>query len=193
MSGPVETWTVAIQGEDASSRLTAHTTHPEWTPTDEEWATIREISMEKGVTFTVRDGRASGAERESQGASVTIVTSRDEVGAPLFYREVNLPFIDAIRDSTKIRWRFGSIASKEPPPAVLEKLPVCGNCHSFSADGSVLGMDVDYANDKGSYIITQVTEDVFLERQSIITWADYRREEGSQTFGLLSQVSPDGR
>jgi tetratricopeptide (TPR) repeat protein len=32
-----------------------------------------------------------------------------------------------------------------------------------------------------------------LEPSKIITWSDYRREDGEATFGLLSQVSPDGR
>ena len=92
--------------------------------------------------------RQAPAEALSVGR-VTIRTSSDEVGAPLFYREVNLPFADAVRDPSTIRWRFGAVSSVEPPPVVLEKLPVCGNCHSFSTDGAVLGMDIDYANDKG--------------------------------------------
>jgi len=134
-----------------------------------------------------------GGGPRSPGATITISTSADKVGASLFYREVNLPFIEAVKDPTKICWRFGSISSAEPPPVVLEKLPVCGNCHSFSADGSVLGLDVDYANDKGSYAITPVSPEIYLDRESIITWSDYRREDGDLTFGLLSQVSPDGR
>ena len=32
-----------------------------------------------------------------------------------------------------------------------------------------------------------------LATSDIITWDDYRREDGQQTFGLLSQISPDGR
>ena len=32
-----------------------------------------------------------------------------------------------------------------------------------------------------------------LASSDIITWDDYRKEDGEQTFGLLSQVSPDGQ
>jgi len=28
------------------------------------------------------------------------------------------------------------------PPIVLQNLPVCGNCHSFADNGSLLGLDV---------------------------------------------------
>ena len=68
----------------------------------------------------------------------------------MFYREVPLPFIKAVQDPARIRWRFGSIDFRGRPPIVLENLPVCGNCHSFSDDGGVLGIDVDYGNDKGA-------------------------------------------
>ncbi|MDH7502653.1 MAG: hypothetical protein QHJ82_08080, partial [Verrucomicrobiota bacterium] len=113
--------------------------------------------------------------------------------SPFFYREVNLPFKDAVKDPSKIRWRFGSIDSGKPPPIVLENLPVCGNCHSFTRDGQFLAMDVDYANSKASYIITRTAPEMRLATSDIITWNDYRREDGRQTFGLLSQISPDGR
>ena len=32
-----------------------------------------------------------------------------------------------------------------------------------------------------------------LATSDIITWNDYRKEDGQQTFGLLSHISPDGR
>lgn len=54
-------------------------------------------------------------------------------------------------------------------------------------------MDVDYANDKGSYIIAPLKDTVNLTLDKIITWGDYKREDGTQTYGLLSQISPDGR
>jgi len=111
----------------------------------------------------------------------------------LFYREVNLPFLEAVKDPSKIRWRFGSIASPDPPPVVLEGLPVCGNCHSFSRDGGVLGMDIDYANNKGSYVITPTARQMTLATSDVITWDSFRREDKELTYGFLSQVSPDGR
>jgi len=68
--------------------------------------------------------------------------------ATLFYREVNLPFHEAVKDASRLRWRFGGIDSLEPPAAVLQNLPVCGNCHSFDRQARFLAMDVDYATAK---------------------------------------------
>ncbi len=84
-------------------------------------------------------------------ARVHIRTSKDAVGDSLFYREVPLPFLTAVQDPSRIRWRFGTIDMEAGPPIVLQNLPVCGNCHSFADNGSVLGLDVDYGNDKGAY------------------------------------------
>jgi len=164
----------------------------QWTPESDQWELIKKRSQEKQAMVTIL-----GVNRWSRGkilsaGRISIKTSKDPVGAPLFYREVNLPFIDAVKDPSHIRWRFGAISSPKQPPIVLEKLPVCGNCHSFSADGDILAMDVDYANNKGSYVITQIAEQMLLATSDIITWSDYRKEDGQQTFGLLSQVSPDG-
>ena len=119
--------------------------------------------------------------------------SRETVDYPLFYREVNLPFAEAVKDPSKIRWRFGALDRGTLPPVVLENLPVCGNCHSFDRKGEFLAMDVDYANSKAAYVITRTAPEMRLATSDIITWDDYRREDGQQTFGLLSQISPDGR
>jgi Flp pilus assembly protein TadD/dipeptidyl aminopeptidase/acylaminoacyl peptidase len=126
-------------------------------------------------------------------ATVRIRTSTDPVGDSIFYREVPLPFITAVQDPARIRWRYGAVDSETAPPVVLEDLPVCGNCHSFSGSGSVLGLDVDYGNDKGAYAILPVSRDMVLSDEKIITWSDYKKGDGETTFGLLSQVSPDGR
>ena len=191
-AGPVASWSITVGDRDERSKVTARTTELEWTPSPEQWRAIRKLSRGKATKVTVRGVAKNGDQSSQSETSIVITTSQDEVGASLFYREVNLPFIDAVKDPTHIRWRFGSIASEEPPPIVLEKLPVCGNCHSFSSDGSVFGMDVDYANDKGSYVVTEVVEEILLERENIITWSDFARDDGELTFGLLSQVSPDG-
>ncbi len=188
-----DTWLVSIEFSDGKPPMNFLSDTTQWTPSREQWETIKARSLERDAKVSIVGVAQSAPERVLSAAVVTISTSRDEVGAPLFYREVNLPFIEAVRDPSKIRWRFGTVSSPQRPPIVLEGLPVCGNCHSFSGDGTVLGMDVDYANDKGSYVITPVAEEILLARSKIITWSQYKREDKEQTFGLLSQVSPNGK
>ena len=204
-----DTWLITIKFQDADTPQDAYRRHasnrpdqgrmnclvrePRWTPKPAQWEVIKKHSLEKQAIVTVLGVNRLSPRKILSAGQISIKTSKEPVGAPLFYREVNLPFIDAVKDPSQIRWRFGAISSPKQPSIVLEKLPVCGNCHSFSADGKVLAMDVDYANSKGSYVITRTAEQMLLATSDIITWNDYRKEDEEQTFGLLSQISPDGR
>lgn len=187
-----DAWVVAVgAGKDLVQSEALR--KPQWTPPERRWQEIKRSFLEKDAPVVVTGMMIDRPQQVRSSGSITIRISKDEVGAPIFYREVNLPFSEAVKDSTLIRWRMGGVSSNTQPPVVLEDLPVCGNCHSFSADGKVMGMDVDYANDKGSYAIVPVKEQVVLGDGDIITWADFRRDDKERTFGLLSQVSPDGR
>ncbi len=190
----VDGWLVTFRFQDEKGVMSFGSRAMEWTPSDEQWQVIQRRSVERPVQVAVQGLNQTDPDRILSEASISVSTSQDEVGAPIFFREVNLPFRTAVKDpAAHIRWRFGDISSREPPRIVLEKLPVCGNCHSFSADGSTLAMEVDSGNDKGAYAIAPVEEQIVLEPSKIITWSDYRREDGQKTFGLLCQASPDGR
>jgi tetratricopeptide (TPR) repeat protein len=184
-------WQVLLRFEGADEVLRFLTVEPRWRPASAEWIEIKQRSTAHTAHMAVVGVDASG--HAASAATVRFRTSTDPVGDSIFYREVPLPFIDAVQDPSRIRWRFGSIDSETAPPIVLENLPVCGNCHSFSGDGGVLGLDVDYGNDKGGYAILPVSPQMLLNDEKIITWSDYQRDDGEATFGLLSQVSPDGR
>ena len=164
-----------------------------WTPRAEVWTAIKKASAERFATVTILGFVAATPGRALSGGAVRVMTSWDSVGAPIFYREVPLPFLYAVKNPEAIHWRLGDVASPEPPPSLLTNMNVCGNCHSFTPDGRTLAMDVDYGNDKGSYVITPINRETVLDRSKIISWSDYRREDNEPTFGLLSQISPDGR
>jgi len=189
-----DAWVVTIEFENDQDRMSLPCFDTHWTPSHKRWETIKQQSLERKANVTVLGVNAAAPEKVLSAGSISFSTSTDEVGAPIFYREVNLPFEEAVKDpKAHICWRFGTISSEERPPIVLDKLPVCGNCHSFSADGAIMGMDVDYANDKGSYVTAAVAEEMTLDKNNVMTWSEYRKEDKKPTFGLLSQVSPDGR
>lgn len=192
VSGSDGPWRVSLRDAHGEEIATARSAASAWRPTTESWAAARQRSVDGGVVFSVeRDSPASSA--PAPRAEITLHTARSPVGDALFYREVPLPFLEAVQDPSRIRWRYGTVDMEDGPPVVLENLPVCGNCHSFADNGSVLGLDVDYGNDKGGYGILPVGKQMVMNDENIITWSDYRREDGDITFGLLSRVSPDGR
>lgn len=163
---------------------------PFWQPTQAQWQAIKQASLDAPLSFAVSGLRDQTPVSE---ASVSISTSPDPVGAPVFFRQVPLPFSAALKNRPAIQWRLGFPSSPEEPRTVLEGLHTCANCHSFSADGAVMAMDLDYGGDKGSYAIAPIGETVGIDESRMITWKDFRGEDGHRTFGMLSQVSPNGR
>jgi tetratricopeptide (TPR) repeat protein/Tol biopolymer transport system component len=192
-SAAVDQWFVLTRFSNSDEVFRFSTNVARWRPTEKDWERIKGASRESDAEIVIVgvDGEAQRTLLSS--SSVHIRTSKDEVHDSIFYREVPLPFLEAVQDPSRIRWRLGSVDSQDGPPIVLQDLPVCGNCHSFSAKGKVLGLDVDYGNDKGAYAIISVEKEMVMKDSNIITWADYDRDDGELTFGLLSQVSPDGR
>jgi len=158
-------------------------------------------AIKKHATATVTFTGLHGTIAVSTGR-VTIHTSEDEVGAPIFYRDVPLmpsetqPGVikplaeDAVR---LIAWRLRNIA--EPRSRLLlEGLPTCANCHSFSKDGKTLGMDLDgLQNNRGMYTLTPVERDTAIRNENVIQWSTASgRLNGDLRIGFMSQVSPDG-
>lgn len=192
-SGRSDRWNVVVRDAAGAEIARESVDAQRWRPSEDLWAKIKEKSRERDAEIAVTGVHASEPAATVASAKVRIRTSKDPVGDSLFYREVPLPFLKAVQDPSKIRWRFGSIDQVNGPPIVLQNLPVCGNCHSFADNGSVLGLDVDYGNDKGGYGILPVSKNMVMNDDKIITWSDYKREDGEPTFGLLSRVSPTGR
>ena len=192
-TGEADSWlvTVELDGEVAGSSPLL--SRREWKLARGLWRELKQRSADREARISVVGVRRARPGRVLAGASTRIRISRDPVEAQVFYRDVPLPFRYAANNPATIRWRLGDLSFEGTQPVVLRDLPVCGNCHSFSRDGKTLGMDVDYGNDKGSYAIIDVEPTMRLSRRQMITWSDYRRDDGERTFGLLSQVSPDGR
>jgi tetratricopeptide (TPR) repeat protein len=189
----VKQWHITFEFSDGGARITGDSDTPSWRPSKNQWDSIKKRSLEHDAQAAIHGVTGEARDKVLSKGKVSIRTSKDPVGSPIFYRDVPLPFKEALEHLDTIRWRLGSVSSVESPPTLLDKMPVCGNCHSFSADGSTLAMDVDYGGDKGAYIITEVMPETVFESDKVISWSDFKREDGQLTFGLLSQISPDGR
>ena len=189
----VDRWTVVVRDDTGAELLRATVDGPRFRPSERDWERIKAQSSERDAEVAVVGVSQAQPATVLSSARIRIRTSKDPVDDALFYREVPLPFLTAVQDPARIRWRYGTIDMEDGPPIVLENLPVCGNCHSFSDDGRTLGLDVDYGNDKGAYAIMDVSQRMVMDDAKIITWADYERDDGELTFGLLSRVSPTGR
>lgn len=185
-------WLVTIGFEDCSHRIYMLTDKTSWTPGKSEWEVIKAKSIEKKAVVTIFGINSEKSFKVTAKSSIMISTSKDEVGAPIFYKQVPPHFLYANRHPKVCQWRLGDVSSYRPPHIVLEKLPVCGNCHSFSRNGKIFGMDIDYKKDKGAYVLTSNREKIELSEKDFITWNDFPKKDNKINMGLFSRISPDG-
>ncbi|MBI5325305.1 MAG: tetratricopeptide repeat protein [Ignavibacteriae bacterium] len=191
--GDIDNWLVMLESEGKIKFISKYLDERKWKPDSSEWEEIKEFGYGRNITVNIIGVNKNETGRIYNGGRINISISKDSVAAPVFFRAVPLPFGFAFDNLPTISWRMASISHYSQPKIMLTNFPVCGNCHSFSRDGKTMGMDIDYANDKGSYFITQVSKNTDIEFNKIITWMDYKREDKEYTFGLLSQISPDGK
>jgi len=177
----------------------AHT----WMPDAATWSAIKAHSIDRPATIVI-SGHRHGASKDllSRG-QVSIQTSSDPVGAPIFYRDVPLMPSENEKGVIKplapqavplIAWRLRNVGDRDSR-VVMQGLHTCANCHSFSADGKTLGLDMDGPqNDKGLYAIVKVQPQMAIRNQDLVAWSTFRGKLGSKLrVGFMSQLSPDSR
>ncbi len=174
-----------------------------WTPKADVWQAIKAQSVATPASVTVLGFNSDNPSDVLSRGQMTMTTSADAVGAPIFYRDVPLMPGRSAEDGVirpidnanlgLIQWRLKDV-SRPDSRVVLTDIPTCANCHSFSADGQTLGMDVDGPHgDKGAYALAQIEENMSIGPAEIITWNSFAdKPEGHKTIGFLSRVSPDG-
>ena len=176
-----------------------------WRPDPKTWEAIKQHSVEMPATVIITGFANQKDHAPLSHAEATFQTSMDPVAAPIFYRDVPLippdlsttqrGVIKPLPDSVlpKIKWELRYI-SEPQSKVVMTGLPTCGNCHSFSRDGSTLGIDVDGpANDKGLYALIPVKKISTISNDYLIHWSAFSEEHAQKRFGFMSQLSPDGK
>ena len=186
-----EKWHIRLSSQSGEELYREITESSTWRPDSAVWLNTKTASATEPVFFTIIGEHKGILGHKYSSGRISFSFSKDSVGAPIFFRAVPLPFGYTIKHVDEIEWYSGRVDGSKPHK-ILDNIPVCANCHSFSNTGLV-AMDIDYANDKGSYIIAPAKDSVLLTYDKIITWSDYKREDGGRTFGLLSQVSPNGK
>ena len=75
-----------------------------------------------------------------------------------------------------IAWRLRNVA-EDRSRVLMEGIHTCANCHSFSADGKTMGMDIDGPqNDKGLYAILPVRRQMAIGKEDVVEWSTFPRQ-----------------
>ncbi len=174
-----------------------------WTPDVATWQAIERHSVAGAATVTIAGFHDEASDRAVSRGKVRIRTSGDAVGAPIFYRDVPLMPSELRKGVIKplaeeavplVAWRIRNVGEARSR-LVMGNLPVCANCHSFSADGKTMGMDLDgLQNNRGMYILARVAPEMAIRKQDVIQWSSAEGKlKGDVRIGFMSQVSPDGQ
>ncbi len=196
-AGPV----LPLTPEQASTRT--------WKPVAEVWAKIKRLSVKAPARIVIR-GFADDANRPVSEGTVSISTSTDPVGAPIFYRDVPLllpppgengPIAPLPRTAIPfIKWQIRDIGQPKSH-LVMTGLPTCANCHSFSRDGKTMGIDLDGPrNDKGLFALAPIAPQMTIQKSNVIRWSSFGLNDEARNgdtevkrFGFMAQVSPNGQ
>ncbi len=174
-----------------------------WKPDPATWEAIRRGSTATAAVLTITGYAGEPAGRPVSRGRVSIRTSGDPVGAPIFYRDV--PLMPAQGEKGVIQpldkkftpliaWRLRNVA-ETGSRVLMTGLHSCANCHSASRDGKTLGMDLDGPkNNKGMYALFAISPQATIRSQNVIEWSTFRGKLGGKLrVGFMSQVSPDGQ
>ena len=168
-----------------------------WLPEPGVWAAIKQHST---ATITIKGLLRN---KPVSAGRVTILTSKDPVGAPIFYRDVPLMPSETQKGVIKplaaaalplIAWRLRNV-SQTSSRLLLTGMHSCANCHSFSLDGKTLGMDLDGpAANKSMFALASIRPEMAIRNEDVIAWSKSKETQASpDRVGFMSQVSPDGR
>jgi Flp pilus assembly protein TadD len=182
-----------------SEQAAAHT----WKPDPKAWENIKKHSVAAPAEVIITGFSQNDRKHPLSVGRVSIQTSKDPVGAPIFYRDVPLMPSETEKGIIKplasnaiqlIQWRLRSIDQPQSK-VVLEGMHTCANCHSFSLDGKTMGMDMDGPrNDKGLYAVVPVKQQMTIRATDMVSWNPSQdRQFALNRVGFMSQVSPDGK
>jgi hypothetical protein len=184
-------WEVFLYTKNFKTKDTALSSTTFWQPRLTQWDSLKMEAGHNRFFFEVVRCATGNSSGKKQTDRVALSFSADSVGAPILYREIPLPFAWAELHLDSMSYRLVNPGSEKPPVTVMKKFMVCGNCHSFSADGRTIGLDFDAAHrDKGGYFITEIMDTMVFDTSNYLSW---NKLQDQKSFGMFSKLSPSGR
>ena len=92
----VRIWSIRFEFDDNGDPIHTFSKITKWTPDRQLWETIKNRSLEARAKITISGLKKARSKRILSNDSIWFSISNDEVGAPIFFRDVPLPFIYAV-------------------------------------------------------------------------------------------------
>jgi hypothetical protein len=182
-------WEISVNAVPSPSPLRLTVRHNPWEPSKREWEAMKKLALNQPLTMRVVEVHNARAP-SSYFTEFTI--SDIPLDANIVFLDIPVPFALAEKNVTQFRWRNFDPTSYADPAVILERLPYCANCHTFSDNGRRFGLDIDYRGDKGGFILAEVGTRMDIRRNHVISWNDLDRSAQNSSRGLFARISPDG-
>lgn len=202
MASPVFAWQDAVDcsawlvtmKEKETILLKAMLNKPWWIPDADTWERLKPSVGHQPFDVVIEGiGGWSGREIQSR-SSIRLTISRDRVDARLMFIRKPLPFAAAAKHPELSTILVGDVSSYQPPGVILSNLNTCSNCHTYSSDGKVFALDVDYDGDKGGFALAPIQPKMDLDQSHIFSWNEIPvRAPALFSMGLFGQLSPNGK
>lgn len=192
-----KSWRIYLSINDTREAVSGKITDSRWQPDSVLWQRVKSESYENNISFFIA-GVNENEDSIVALKSFSIRTVKDSVGAPIFFRSVPLPMSVSITSLDKFEWYLADISSSQSPKKLFSGYILCANCHSFSSDGEIMGMEIDYARKEGHYFFGN-RKSKGSDNKSISTIIkpneiySFEKIGKKSTFAEFSQVSPCGR
>ena len=191
-------WRIRFSFRDKNNNAQYFSEEKQWTPSRDVWDRVKMASLETPARLEIC-GMKFMDSAPVACARIQFTTSKDAVGAPIFYRAVPNPF-PPMSDHVRIKWKLGWVSSYDPPIVVMQNQSRCFNCHAASFNGKVFGFTIEHEgltkdDPRGGYIIFQDPgKKVVWKKSDYFDWnAALPPSERDSTSASVSAISPDGR
>lgn len=186
-------WLVTISHKE-KILVSALLDKPWWIPEKNLWYQLKAIAKQNELRVTIKGiGGWSGREILSENKT-SFSFSEDALDARILFMRKPIPFLKAKQNPELTKLLVGDIFSYKQPKVIMSNFTVCTNCHTYSSDGKVFAMDVDYGGDKGAFAMATIQSDMKLDKNNIFSWNKIpAMKPSSYSMGLFAQLSPKGR
>lgn len=191
--GQCTTWLVCFDCK-GKPLIRALLSNPWWVPEAGIWKKVKIMAGNNDIQVKIIGiGGWSGRETISIGHT-SFRFSLDKVGAWLMFMRKPLPFLKAKKNPQATNLLAGDLSSYQPPKTVMRDLPVCANCHTYSSNGRIFAVDMDYGGDKGAFVLSSLRDRMIIKKKDIFSWNELPPlEPASYSMGLFARLSPSGR
>lgn len=193
-NGKIQKWLVQFWLEDSMLEST-FVDKTEWEVPAKVWESLKENNKGISKQLKVKIWGILNDKIASQ-TYVGFFISPEPVEYPVLFRSVPLPF-PTDKNINRISWLLGDFSSYKFPKKIISNRSSCLNCHSASADGRFLGLELNRArnDDRSLFLFGELSKNTVFTNKNVFSWnKDLKNVSEKGKFGSsVSTFSPDGR